>query len=144
MSSHKEIAHNLSAIMVIEVMGRPKEHLIEMLEKMATDIDNEKGVEVVSKKIHEPKELEKHKDLFSAFIEVEINVEQAMLLAILMFKYMPSHVEVIEPEKFEIAAYQFGDMLSEITRRLHQYDELLRVYQVEKIALEKKLKEKKE
>lgn len=131
----------ITAILIIEVMGRPKEHLVEALEGIIKNIDAEKGVSVIEKKIAEPKEIEKKKDLFVTHTEIEVEVEDVLLLSTLTFKYMPAHITVVEPENIKLPNHGYSDILSEITRRLHKYDEVARVIQMEKGILEKKVKE---
>jgi len=58
-----------------------------------------------------------------------------------MFKYMPANVEVMEPELIALSNNGWSDILSELTRRLHGYDEVARVLQVKNEQLEQKLKE---
>ena len=129
------------AVFMLEVMGRPKEHLIKTLEDLIEKINSEKGVTVEEKKIKEPTELEKKKDFFTTFAEIEVKVEELMFLALLMFKYMPSHIELISPENIIVNNKSFSEILNEITRRLHSYEELARVFQIEKSMFEKKIKE---
>jgi hypothetical protein len=131
----------ISAILIIEVMGRPKEHLVETLEGIIKNIDNEKGVSVIEKRIVEPNELEKQKDLFVTHAEIEIEVDDALILSTLTFKYMPAHITVVEPENIKLPNHGYSDILSEITRRLHKYDEIARVIQMEKGILERRIKE---
>ena len=131
----------IRAMLVIEVIGRPPEHLNETLENMIKQIGEEKGVEVKEKKIHEPREMQENKEFFVNFAEVEVEVEEVLYLAVLMFKYMPAHIEIIHPEKILMTNHGFNDILNELTRRLHGYDEVARIIQAEKAILEKKLKE---
>lgn len=133
----------ITAMLMIEVLGRPKEHLIETLKNLEKKIGEEKGVEVVDSKIKEPTPVKDKENLFTAFAEIEVEVNHVQTLSILMFKYMPAHIDVIEPENIRMKNNELADTLSEIVRRLHKYDELLRVMQVEKKILEKKLNEKK-
>ena len=133
--------------MILEIIGKPAEHLIETLEQISKEMGEEKGVKMINKKISEPTELKDRIDFFTAFAEIEVEIEEALQLAILMFKYMPAHVEVVSPESLVLTNNAYGDILSELTRRLHKYDEVARVVQMEKDILEKKLKsilEKKE
>lgn len=139
MSSNKEV--EIEAIMILEVLGKPKEHLAEALGELIDKIGNEKGVFLISKKIHEPKLVKDQKDLYTTYAEVEIKVEKSILLASLMFKYMPSNIDIISPENITLTNNDFADILSEVTRRLHSYDEIARVIQMEKQMLEKKVKE---
>jgi hypothetical protein len=129
----------VTAMLVIEILGRPKEHIVESLQKIIDQIKEERGVKLEESKIHEPKEVKDQKDLFTTFAEVEIKVESPLNLAILMFKYMPAHMEIISPEKISLTNNGYGDILNELTRRLHGYDEVARVLQAEKQILTNQL-----
>jgi len=148
---------SIRAVLILEVIGKPREYLTETIEKIIEQMGKEKGVEVKEKKIKEPvlmkdkirilkeskggkkPEAEKN-DFYITFAEVEVEVGDILHLAILMFKYMPSHIEVISPELITLSNNGWSDILSELTRRLHGYDEVARVMQIEKKILETKLR----
>ena len=135
-----------NALMVIEILGKPKEYLIETLEKISEEISKEKDVKIVEKTIHEPVEVKDQKEIYSTFMEIEVEVASPLLLARLVFKYMPSHMEILEPEKINMTNNEYGEILSELARKLHQYDEVARIIQMEKKILEnqiRKISEKK-
>ena len=142
MSSDKDLeTKGIKAVLIIEAIGRPPEHLTETLNNLIDSIDKEKGVVVKEKKIHEPVLMKDKKDFFTAFSEIEVEVEEILHLAILMFKYMPAHVEVVEPELIVLTNHGWGDILSELTRRLHGYDEVARILQFQNAEMTKKLEE---
>lgn len=132
--------HGIKANLILEVIGRPPEHLVETLEGIIKRIDDEKGVAVLEKKIKEPVLMKDSKDFYTTFAEVLIEVEDILYLAVLMFKYMPAHVEVVEPELIALTNNGWTDIFSELTRRLHGYDEVARVLQMENKKLNEKLK----
>ncbi len=132
---------NIKAILVFEIIGKPPKKLKDVLEDVIKKIDGEKGVEVISKDIKEPVLMENQKDLYTTFADIEVNLEKIEYLAILMFKYMPAHIEVVSPELIAISNNSWGDILSELTRRLHAYDEVARVLRFENNSLKEKLKE---
>ncbi len=146
---------NIKVLMILEVLGRPPEHLTETLENLIKQIDEEKGVSVKKKEIKEPLPMKnkidslekggsekiKTEDFYTSFAEIELEVEEIMYLAMLMFKYMPAHIEIISPELITLTNNGWNEILNELTRRLHGYDEVARVIQVEKGILERKLKE---
>jgi len=132
---------NIRVVMIIEVIGRPPEHLIETLNDLIKQIDEEKGVVVKEKKVNEPALMKDQKDFYTSFAEIEVEVEEILDLAMLMFKYMPAHIEIISPELIALTNNGWNDILNELTRRLHGYDEIARIIQTEKTILEKKLKE---
>ncbi len=146
----------ISALMILEVIGKPKEFLTETLENLAKQMDNEQGVVVKSKNIKEPKQMEEHagiadassgefkveqqKDFYVSFAEIEVETENLFNLVFLMFKYMPAHIEIFSPELIALTNTGWNDVLNELIRRLHGYDEIARVLQVEKAMLENKLR----
>ena len=131
----------IRAIMIFDVLGRPPKHLIESLEKLIEEIDKEKGVNVKVKDIKEPTFMKDQKDFYTTFAEVEVEIDEVLNLAILLFKYMPAHLEIISPEIIAISNNSWNDILNELTRRLHAYDEIARIMQNEKIILLKKIQE---
>ena len=102
-------------------------------------MDEEIGTKVLSSEIKEPIELKDNKEFFSTFSEIEIEVEEIANLAILLFKYMPAHIEIIEPELIALTNNGWNDIMNELTRRLHGYDEVARVLQFQNAELQKKL-----
>ena len=141
MSSQDDSTNKITSIFILEVMGRPKEHLKKALQELIDAIKKEKGIKINEFKINEPKLIKDQKDLFINFAEIEIEAEGPEYVAGLMFRYMPAHVEVVEPEKIQISNHVYSDILSEITRKLHKYDEVARVIQMEKEVLQNKINE---
>ena len=131
----------IKAVFVLEIIGRPKEHLIQTLEKIIESISQEKGVKLIERKINEPVELKNHKDFYTTFAEIEIEAEEIFQIAILMFKYMPANIEIIEPELLALSNNGWNDILNELARRLHAYDEMARVLQIQTAKLQRELKE---
>jgi hypothetical protein len=54
---------------------------------------------------------------------------------------MPAHIEVIEPELIALTNNGWTDILSELTRRLHAYEEVARMLQLQNAQMQKKLNE---
>jgi len=132
---------NITAMMIIEVIGRPPEHLTETLNSIIKQIDEEEGVNVKEKKMKEPVLMKEQKDFYTSFAEIEVEIERILDLAMLIFKYMPAHIEIVSPELIALTNNGWNEILNETARRLHGYDEIARIVQTEKTILEKKLKE---
>ena len=130
----------IKALLIIDVIGKPPEHLTETLNNIIKKIDDEKGVDVIDKKLNEPTLMKDQKNFYTSFVEVEVEVEEIFGLIILMFKYMPAHIEIIYPELIALTNNGWNEVLNELTRRLHGYDEIARIVNVEKSILEKKLR----
>lgn len=130
----------IDAVFVIEVLGRPPEYLIETLNNIIKSIGEEKGVVVKSTDIKQPVEMANQKGFYTSFAEIEVQTDEILYLAILLFKYMPAHVEILSPQHLSLPNSGWNDIFNEITRRLHGYEELMRMTQAEKMILENQLK----
>ncbi len=129
------------AALILEIIGRPPEHLVQTLNEIINLMGSEPKIKVLSKKIAPPVEMKEAEEFFATHAEVEIEAEEIMYLVMVVFKYMPAYVEIISPETISLTKNNWGEILSEITRRLHRYDEIARILQNERAILEKKLKE---
>lgn len=136
-----EETKRINAILVFDIIGKPPEHLTETLNDIIKKIGEEKGVSVKETKVNEPVFMKDQKEFYTSFAEVELEVEEILYLGMLMFKYMPAHIEVISPELITLTNNGWNEIFNELVRRLHGYDEVARVIQMEKGILEKKLKE---
>ena len=142
MSSHDDTGEKrIRAMLILDIIGRPPQHLVESLEKIIEEMGKEKGVVIKSKEIKEPTVMKDNKEFYTTFSEVEVEVEDILYLAVLMFKYMPAHIEVVSPETIPLSNNGWSDILSELVRRLHSYDEVARILQIEKQELIKKIQE---
>jgi hypothetical protein len=140
MSSHNS-DKKITVVLILEMVGRPAEHLITTLKKFIEQIGNEKGIEMVKNKIHDVKPMKDKEGFFTTFAEIEVKANQILSIAMLMFKYMPSHIEVIEPESFVLQNNEWNEILNELTRRLHGYDEVARVIQMENQVMKQRIQE---
>lgn len=149
----KEETKGIRAVVILEIIGKPAGHLTETLSKIIDEMDKEKGISVREKRINEPvllkekmgimdeEKVKKYKDFYTTFAEIEVEVEEVLYLAVLVFKYMPAHIEIVSPELLVLSNSGWNEILNEVTRRLHGYDEVARVMQVERAILEKKMRE---
>jgi hypothetical protein len=132
-------------IFVIEMAGRPPEHVKKVLEELVGHFGKQKGVEVLNQKMHEPEPVEK---LFSCFAEIEFITEKFRRLLELIFYFMPSSIEIIAPEHIKLNVADANALANDLSTRLHQYDDIAKKAQIEKAMLtkqfEEKLKEKEE
>ncbi len=131
----------VNAVFMIEVMGRPPEFLTETLNDIIKKIGEEKGTKIKNSKINSPVLIKDQKDFYTSFAEVEMEIDNILYLTILTFKYMPAYVEIISPQNISLSNSEFNDVLNELSRRLHGYEEVARILQNEKFILEKKLRE---
>ena len=97
-----EKEEKIVASFIIEVVGKPPEHLNKVLEGIIEKINEEKGVKVLNSKIHDSKPLKEAKEFFINFAEIEIQVSEILTLMKIMFMYMPAHIEILEPASINL------------------------------------------
>ena len=135
------MSSKIEAIMIFEVLGKPPEHLVETLEDIIKRIGQEKGLKVTEKKVNEPRKFKEDDDIYTTFAEVSIESDNTLALIAVLFKFMPANVEIISPENINMKNLEWNEIINEVARRLHGYDEVARVLQTENMILERKLKE---
>ncbi|MEM3113492.1 MAG: hypothetical protein QXI33_03675 [Candidatus Pacearchaeota archaeon] len=146
---------------IIEILGRPVDHLTKTLEALIDQLGKEKGVNITERIVHEPKVLENKKlydkeiqkkleksknivvtnEIFTTFAEIEAEFESIESLLYIAFNYMPSHIEIISPETFIFKNSDISGLLTGIIMRLHKYDEIAKKLSVDKTILEEKINE---
>ena len=120
------------AIMIVEMAGRPPEHLTETLEKHIGILNEVKDITVHSIKVSEPREIKQEvaaggEVMFAAFAEADFECESFARLTETMFDFMPSSVEVIEPAKVTMDMSESTALLNNISGRMHRYDEIAKI-----------------
>lgn len=122
---------------VVEMLGRPKDHLQEMLKGMVEVIKANEAFEVVNFHIEEPVEQE---TMFSSFVELEIKVTNADDIAWFCFDFLPASVEVIEPEEIVFTSQGMSSFMNELTTRMHIIDKELKNLSQENAIINSKAK----
>ncbi|HIG97868.1 TPA: hypothetical protein HA231_00380 [Candidatus Woesearchaeota archaeon] len=104
---------------VIEIVGSPKEHVEDTLRLVLKKLREEKGVDIVGGKVHEPRA---QGAFFSTFAELDILIRDFSTLAGVCFNYLPSSVEVLEPSSFKLAPAELAGLFNDLLGRLHEMD----------------------
>jgi len=139
------MVEKIKAIVIFEMLGRPADYLKETLKKFIDKVNNEKGVKILGKKIKKPKKLEQAKqELYTTFAEAELEFEDMQAMFKIIFIYMPSHIDIISPEEIKIKNFDLNVLMTELARRLHQYDEITKRLSAERNILYTRLKQTKE
>ena len=127
--------------MIVEIAGRPAEHVVTTLKNHVEQIRNFKDIEVFDIKVNAPKELEDQKGLFTCFAEVEFGVETLIRVTDIVFDFMPSSIEILEPSQVGFEANDATGFLNTLSGRLHKYDEIAKIANLQNQQLFKKLQE---
>lgn len=140
----------LHCSIIIEIAGRPADYIKEAMEIVLKGLGKEKDIEIIDKKVHRPKEVEifkqkpkpkNAKKVFSTFAEIELLVKGLGRLMGLVFDYMPSSIEVIEPTHFKLELNDASNIVNDLATRLHHYDASLKRFSMENEILKKQLEE---
>ncbi len=129
----------LKARIIIEILGSPKEHVEKSIRLVVDKIKEEKKVTLISEYISEAAEV---KGFWSSFTELTIEVEYIKRLVDICFDYMPSTVEILEPESINFESNKIESMLNDLLARIHRYDMLLKNFNAENYVLKQKLEKK--
>src|SRR3989344_1199111 len=114
----------LQVNIVIEILGRPEQYVKDSLQSIATRIGAEKGIKILNKELYDPKPIEESKDFFTAFMELELELDSLEKYFNLIFTYMPSHIELVSPTNIDFTNARLNELANSITQRLHYYDAL--------------------
>ncbi len=135
------MSEEIQANLILEILGRPPERISEALNALVEKLGSEKGVKILEKTFHEPIQVEGSTNLFTSFAEVTAEFKEIGNLLGILFAYMPSHVEVIKPEKLSFSNAELNDIANKLIQRLHGYDAIAKTMLNEKEFILQKLKE---
>jgi hypothetical protein len=129
----------IKAKFIIEIMGRPAEHIKEALNTLVIKMGSDEGVELLGKTYHDPKKIEKVDNLWTAFADVELSFDNIHRFFNAIMTYMPAHVEIFEPENFKLDVAGINELANYFTATLHKYDAIAKKVVGEKEILIRKL-----
>ena len=136
---------------IIEILGRPADHVKLTMEQLIDRMGNEKGTKILQKTVHDPveynmegenenKKISVKQKLFTTFADIEVEFDEVEHLLMATFNYMPSNIEIISPENFILKNNDISGILTGIVVRLHRYDEITKKILVDREILENQLK----
>ncbi|MDP7181730.1 MAG: hypothetical protein QF486_04340 [Candidatus Woesearchaeota archaeon] len=121
----------VTARVVLEIVGAPKEHVEKSLKEYVADI--KKSNEILTEVFHPAEEKER---LWTSFFELEIKFKSAMHLLDFCFESMPSSVEIMEPNEIGFKTNDLTDFLNDLQSRIHYADMQVKSLKAEKTLLD--------
>jgi len=89
-----------------------------------------------------PEENQKNaKEIYTTFSEVEVSVENVNTLFALVLNTLPANIEILEPSSIRLNNFDLSGVLSELTIKLHKYDEVAKAVTMERNNLAMRLNE---
>ncbi len=123
---------------IIEVLGRPKEHVEKTIKEYLDKLKQDKNYQIISQEIAESKKQEKE-EMWVIFAELEVRTASVDNIIGFCFEYMPSMVELIEPSKLTLKDVTISNFLNDLQARLHQVGIMAKQLKSENDFLKKNL-----
>jgi hypothetical protein len=133
---------------IVEVVGKPKEYVDKAIRTVIEAAKEIKGLKIQKTDVEETKSLKDEKlskteekiqqvsgELFSTFAEIEFTATTFDVVASFCFEFMPSSIEIIEPERFEVISREITKLLDDILGKLHNADMAVKKLNFENSAL---------
>ena len=123
---------------IIELMGKPKEHILKARDMYVDKIkEDDNRIVVINEKLHDAKEQDK--GFFSTFAELEILSEDLPALIGFCFDYMPSSVEIVAPEEMRMRQQDITNVMNDLQAKLHSLDMVVKTVRTENDFLKKNM-----
>lgn len=127
---------HLRCTVIIEVLGKPKEHVEKSIRDYTDKIDEDSNLIILKKDFSDAEEKE---GLWSTFVELDMVIKGLPKLISFCFDYMPSSVEIIKPEELLMSRETIADFANDLQARLHQVDMVVKQLKNENTFLKKNL-----
>lgn len=137
MSNENEKQVKVTARVIIEILGAPKEHIEKTLREYIDSLKKDEKLEILKEDFAPAEEQDK---LFSAFAELDIRFAHANKLIDFCFDSMPSSVEILEPEKIELDSARLATTLNDMQSKLHHSDMVIKTLKAKGTLLDKNAK----
>lgn len=131
---------------VLEIVGKPKEHVEKTIKEVVEKIKKEKGMKVldahiadIQKKETGAKEEGMIKEMWATFAEIEIIFKDLIRMTYFCFEYMPASIEILEPQKMALQAINLSEFFNDLQLRLHQVTMVAKQLNSKSIFLENNL-----
>lgn len=129
---------------VIELVGKPREHIEKTMRSYVDRIKQEKHIEVIEEQIADLKKMDTGakeegmlKEMWATFAELDMLVKDPMTLTYFCFDFMPSSVEIVEPEQLKYSNRELTEFFNDLQARLHQLDMIAKQMKSQVIFLQK-------
>ena len=120
---------------IVEVVGKPKEHVEKAINLVVEKSAEIKGLKIEKKDIAKTKSIkseslsetekkiqEKTGEIFSSFTEIEFIADNLDVVASFCFDFLPSSLEIIEPENISSDIQDISKLMNDTLSRLHNAD----------------------
>ena len=131
---------------VIELMGKPKEHIEQTMKKYVEQIKQEKNLSVLDVDIADAQKFDTNapqegmiEELWPTFADVRLLADNPVTLTSFCLTYMPASIEIIEPAELKINREDISYFFNDLQSRLHQLDMAAKKVKTEVVFLRKNM-----
>jgi hypothetical protein len=124
---------------IIEVLGKPKEHVEQALKNVVASLKESNVFNAHDTQISDVINAKDTETMFTGFVESEVDFKVYDDIFGFVIDFMPSSLEIYEPEDLKLDHASFNNMLNDIIARIHEYDKIVRDKIAETVMLERKL-----
>lgn len=108
---------------IIEILGKPREHVEETLRKYIDKIKNDSDLIILNSNFSEAVEKEK---LWATFSDLDMIIKGIPKLIAFCFDYMPSSIEITKPDEFIMKKSTVENLVNDLQARLHEVDMIIK------------------
>lgn len=106
---------------ILEVLGAPQEYVEKSIRLFVDNIKNSEAYDIVEEDIQPAQPAEEEK-MFVTFAELEIKTESINDISNFCFDFMPSSIEIIDPDKLVYHAPELSNFFNDLQAKLHDLD----------------------
>ncbi|MFH1396131.1 MAG: hypothetical protein ABIG93_01910 [archaeon] len=130
---------NIVCRAVIEVLGKPKEHVESSLQKYLEKLEADEKYTIKTKDVAEIKKQDGEQELWTIFAEIEFESKKVEDVISFCFDYMPSIIEVLEPSELKYKAEEVSNFLNDMQAKLFQVDMVAKQLTMQNSHLQKNM-----
>jgi len=123
---------------ILEVLGKPQTHVEEALKGYLKQIQEDARYKVATQEVA-PTRQQEGQEMWTTFAELEIETKDIKNIVNFCFDYMPSLVEIIEPEELTLTDVQATEFFSDLQGKLHHVDMVAKQTKLENDHLQRNM-----
>jgi hypothetical protein len=124
------------ARLIFEIFGKPKENVDTAIKLLVENLKEKEDLKIIVEKYFDAEEKE---NMWSNFVELELLSKNMDSFLGLIVDFLPSSIEILEPEKVNINSNEIAGVLNDLTVKLTHMSNEYQKSSLESAFLKKKL-----
>lgn len=123
---------------ILEVLGRPQAHVEEALKEYLRKIQEDTRYKILVQETA-PSKQQEGQEMWTVFSEIEAQTNDVKNIVTFCFDYMPSMIEIIEPEELTLTDVEASMFFSDLQGKLHNVDMVAKQTKLENDHLQRNM-----